>query len=72
MWRALESAGYSTSAPLYTEEVLLAPAEQGWEYQEEAASLYTEDDHWQGSQTVVVQDRDGASSQIRLLYDFPR
>ena len=57
---------------IYTEEVLLAPAEQGWEYQEEAASLYTEDDHWQGSQTVVVQDRDGASSQIRLLYDFPR
>ena len=57
---------------IYTEEVLLAPAEQGWEYQEEAASLYTEEDHWQGSQTVVVQDRDGASSQIRLLYDFPR
>ena len=57
---------------VYTEEVLLAPAEHGWEYQEEAGSLYTEEEQWEGGQTVVVQDREGGSSQIRLLYDFPR
>ena len=59
-------------AVVYTEEVLLAPAEHGWEYQEEAGSLYTEEEQWEGSQTVVVQDREGGPSQIRLLYDFPR
>ena len=60
-------------AVVYTEEVLLAPAEHGWEYQEEAgSSLYTEEEQWEGGQTVVVQDREGGSSQIRLLYDFPR
>merc|ERR1719458_2110108 len=48
-------------AVVYTEEVLLAPAEHGWEYQEEAGSLYTEEEQWEGGQTVVVQDREGGS-----------